>query len=181
MKYVLNKSQINAIYRYYCDNHVVINSGRQFGKTTALIGIFDYWLNNQMKENDVCVIIVKSYSQIRYIKQQLFNLCSIIDYGGYYKSVYNMKYNVVFYVGIESYFRNLYNGNLIGLKDKITLIIGDECYISQDMCKNTACAFTQRIEFNKLEISDEMKKRIDEIKNCMSKEQFNLEYGQYLK
>ena len=175
----LNYDQIKALYEYITDGHVVINSGRQTGKTITLKAIFKFWLTCQMKDEDRCVIISRS----RRANEEFINGLFSMLYGCKAKRMDGMTYKLFYnnkmcYIELHTSLRNYWLTCDYGLVMP-SLIIGDEQYIPDDTCMRTACAFTQNRKFVNLPPlidKDELRK----MKAGMGNEFFDLQIGQYL-
>lgn len=179
----MNVDQANILWRYITDEHVIINSARRSGKSRTLAIVFRYWLTHQMKDGETCIIIGRSFSSIRYfkdlIKEQLTDVKFTETSQEFtIKTPDNRTCYVSLCSTIDEYYRRKNDHRYLGTKT--SLIIGDECYISASMCDRTACAFTQQRSFNKLRIPSDMTDDILQAKVRMSREQFYIEFGQYL-
>ena len=175
----LNCDQIKALYEYIQSDHVVINSGRQTGKSRTLKVVLQFWLEYQMKDKDRCIVIGRSY---RANKEFIDDLCSQlyeVDVERMSSVVYKLHYNdKVCYIELYTSLRNY---RLICDAGLITpsLIVGDERYIPDDMCSRTACAFTQYRKF--IHLPPLMNKaRLRDIKDGIGNKSFDIQIGQYL-
>lgn len=187
MEYKLNQSQRNAVCKYIKDGYVIIESGKASGKTQTLWAIIDFWIKYTANDNDVCVVIGKTFNQIIRFST---NLTTFLRNVGIYKIEYNgsnivkiIKPNdkvcyIKFCESLNNYFINkryCYSGY------KITLLIGDELYIDPDWCEHTACAYTQYRDVVSLSYDGTIdKEELERIRKIMSKRRFDREFGQYM-
>jgi len=180
----LSCDQIKALYRYIADNHLVINSGRRSGKSKTLHAVFQFWLEHEMKNGDTCVLIGHSRRANDLFIKDLFAKFAC----GYVEKIDSIEYKLHYsdkicymrlYTSAMQYFLSLRN-TWYGSRTDVTLILGDEKYISDDWCSHTACAFTQRRKFVNLMPKESDKEELRRVRNGVSSEFFDMEIGQYL-
>lgn len=184
----LNDSQQNAIKWYLRDGYVIIESGRRSGKTETLCYIINAWRNLQANNCDNCVIICRTLSHLSEVKERLIrifinDLMYISVKNGFnwikFQTIDGKTVTVNFVIGIEQYFNNKYCGKYNGIN--ISLLAGDECYISPDWCKHTACAYTQMNKIITLSYDGLIdKEEINNMRKYMSTYYFDKHIGQYL-
>lgn len=184
----LNNSQVRALHKYIKDGYIIIDSGRESGKTYTLCNIINIWRDLQANNYDHCIVICKSPISVIEMKEKLIKLF-VNDL--MYVNLKNTKNGLQLYtidgktviihfvVGIDNYFYYKNRGNFNGIN--VSLLVGDECYIEPSLCRHTACAYTQANDVVSLSYDGLIsKEEIEYLKCCMSKKDFDRNYGQYL-
>ena len=183
----LNCSQIKALWKYINDRYVIIESGRESGKTQTLMAIIKYWVKHQAKNNDVCVIVSRYLCSADILMKKIAkdlrvdnNIEKILVTPSIITicNVNGTHCYISICSGIRNYFYDVYNRRYAGVN--ISLLVGDECYIDPEWCDHTACAYTQYRDVVTLEYDSDVKSEIIKLKNVMNKKDFDREYGQYL-
>ena len=188
MRIGLNQSQRNAVYKYIKDGYVIIESGRQSGKTQTLCEIVKYWIEHQAINGEYCVIIGGSTRLMLEFRSKIIE--SLIREHFYYNvktypsgvqiEMYSGKIlNIVFCGNLSEYFYNKRCGKYSGIS--ISLLVGDELYIDPKWCTHTACAYIQYKDVVSLSYDGIIdNEKLERIRKIMSKKVFDREFGQYM-
>lgn len=161
IKMKLNKSQLDALSFFEENNYLIVEAARQTGKTTILKEI--------IKKNEDKKIGIMTLSYLLYVD-------------GYKELGHKFK-NIEHITSLEK-------GIVI---EDFDIILGDEVFIEPFKFRNinpflrTACALTPRSKekgtyvIKNLFLPKKLVKNMERIKEVMSKDSFEMEYGRFLK